>query len=231
MDLLHEPRRHLRVLEEVLRVRVHRGARVEQARGRPLAEHRQHPAERGAIDAAHAAEDEERRGHRRAGAPGGHDRVGLALLHERRRDADGRIGPAAQRVRGVLVHRDDFGRVMDLDARVRAAEQRPQPSFLADEHDIGRAALLPIQQRAPDDLVRGVVATHGVDGYAHGVTAAARFALILRTWRPRNVPQCGHAWCGGLGLLHCGQGTRFCAFSARWLRRSPCAACGIRFLG
>src|SRR5439155_3605851 len=44
-------------------------------------------------------------------------------------------------------------------------------------------------------------------------------------------PQCGHAWCGGLGFLHCGQGTRFCAFSARWLRRSPCAARGIRFLG
>src|SRR5207249_11156550 len=51
------------------------------------------------------------------------------------------------------------------------------------------------------------------------------------TWRPRNVPQCGHAWCGGFGLLHWGQGTSVIARSARWLRRSPCAARGIRFLG
>jgi len=59
---------------------------------------------------------------------------------------------------------------MDLDPRTRAAQEWSQTIFAPDEHDVRCAALVPIQQRAPDDLVRGVVATHGVDGYAHGTT-------------------------------------------------------------
>ena len=70
----------------------------------------------------------------------------------------------------MLVHRDHFSGVLDLDAKMRAAEQRTQALLLPHQHDIRGAAHPPIQQRAPDDLVRGVVATHGVDGYAHGTT-------------------------------------------------------------
>jgi hypothetical protein len=44
---------------------------------------------------------------------------------------------------------------------------------------------------------------------------AERLVLIFITWRPRYVPQFGHAWCDGFGLRHCGQATRFCALSAR----------------
>jgi hypothetical protein len=69
----------------------------------------------------------------------------------------------------MLVHGDDLGRVMDHDAGMFAAKQRPEAILTADEHEIRHAALLPIQQHAPDDLVRGVVATHGVDRYAHGI--------------------------------------------------------------
>ena len=170
VDLLHEPRRHARVLHEVPRIGVHRGAGVEEAGRGPLAQDRKHPAQRGTIDAAHASEDEEGGGHRRPGAARGHDGFGLALLHERRRDADGRVGPSAQRVRGMLVHRNDLGRVMDLHTRVHVTEERTQTVLASDEHDIRGASHLPIQQRAPDYLVRGVVATHGVDGYAHGTT-------------------------------------------------------------
>ncbi len=170
MDLFHEPRRHARVLHEVLRVGVHRRAGVEEAGRGALAEDGQHAAERGAVDPAHSTENEERRGHRRAGAARRDDGVGFALLDERGRDPDRRVGSSAQRVRGMLVHRDHLGRVLDLHAGVRAAKQRAQALLLPDQHDIGGAALRPIQQRAPDDLVRGVVATHGVDGYAHGTT-------------------------------------------------------------
>ena len=34
------------------------------------------------------------------------------------------------------------------------------------------------------------------------VERGVRFVLIGITCRPRKVPQWGHAWCGGLGLLH-----------------------------
>src|SRR5256885_2271545 len=43
-----------------------------------------------------------------------------------------------------------------------------------DEHEVRWTALFPIQQSAPDDLVRGVVAAHRVDGDLHQSTAVLR---------------------------------------------------------
>jgi hypothetical protein len=42
------------------------------------------------------------------------------------------------------------------------------------EDEVRRTTLLPIQQSAPDDLVRGVVAAHRVDGDLHQSAAVLR---------------------------------------------------------
>src|SRR5207245_8226072 len=56
----------------------------------------------------------------------------------------------------------------DADALVMAlARGRPKRLLAADEVQLGRAAGPPVQKCAPDDLVRGVVAAHRVDGDAH----------------------------------------------------------------
>jgi hypothetical protein len=69
----------------------------------------------------------------------------------------------------VLVHRDDIARVANGDARRERGSEVPSQLLLAaDENEIRLPATCPIQQRAPDDLVRGVVAAHGVDGDLHG---------------------------------------------------------------
>src|SRR5260221_10444064 len=134
----------------------------------------------------------------------------------------------------MLVHLDDVPRVDDGDTRARRRAERGPDGLLApDEHEIGDATLRPVQQRAPNDLVRGVVTTHRVDRDAHRyVLLGVRFLVrILITCRPRYIPQYGQAWCGGLRLLHWEHGPRFVARRRRWLRRSPCAASGLRFFG
>ena len=45
---------------------------------------------------------------------------------------------------------------------------------------ISRTATLSVQQRAPDDLVRGVIATHGVDGNLHLDFSSATLSIISR---------------------------------------------------
>ena len=71
----------------------------------------------------------------------------------------------------MLAHTDDVARVDHLDALPRrAAEQVADVRLPAHEHELGGSATRPIQERAPDDLVRGVVATHGIDGDAHFAT-------------------------------------------------------------
>ena len=123
VNLLHERGGHLRVLQQIACAGVHRRARIEQTRGAPLAGHREHAAQRGSVDATHASEDEQRRGHRRAGIAGRDDRVGLAALHQTRRDADRRVVASPQSGRGMLAHLDDAARVRDLDPRALRAEE------------------------------------------------------------------------------------------------------------
>ena len=167
VHLLHEARCHARELKDVVLVGVHRGARIEEARRLPL-RRRQHPAERGAIDPADAAEDQEGRRHRGASVAGGHHSVGFAVLDHRGRDTDRGIRAPSERRRGMLVHSDDVLRAADRDARGSFGAQGLADGILApDEHEVRHTALFPIQQSAPDYLVRGVVAAHRVDGDFH----------------------------------------------------------------
>src|SRR5258706_6026673 len=74
----------------------------------------------------------------------------------------------------MLVHPDDARRMDDLDPRLRADHAR-EPCLVADEDKIrGILGFRPIQQRAPDYLVRGVVTAHGVDGDAHDLGRGGR---------------------------------------------------------
>jgi hypothetical protein len=71
----------------------------------------------------------------------------------------------------MLVHLDHVAGIDDGDARTRRrAERRAHDLVAADKDDVGEPALRPVQQRAPDDLIRGVVATHRVDRDAHQIT-------------------------------------------------------------
>jgi len=90
------------------------------------------------------------------------------------------IAPA-QRRGGVLVHPDDAPRVHDVDAGRLLADKPAQPWLVTDEHEVSGADDLSIQQRAPDYVVRGVVAAHGIDGDAH----QCRIVLLGRGRAPR----------------------------------------------
>ena len=68
----------------------------------------------------------------------------------------------------MLVHPDDVLRPADRDARRSFGAQGLADGVLApDEHEVRHTALFPIQQSAPDYLVRGMVAAHCVDGDLH----------------------------------------------------------------
>jgi hypothetical protein len=68
----------------------------------------------------------------------------------------------------MLVHPDDIFRVTKRDAgRNLIAEDLADRVLTSDENEVGRTAFFSIQQSAPDYLVRGVVAAHGVDGDLH----------------------------------------------------------------
>jgi len=155
------------------------------------------PQSAGPVDAADPSEHQERRGHRRPGIPCADDRLRVAALHERRRDPDRRVAAPAERVRRMLVHLDDITGVDDGDARPgRRPERGPDDLVTADEHDLRDAALRPVQQRAPNDLVRG----RGHHPSRRPRCASAQVLLgvrflerILITCRPRYIPQCGQA--------------------------------------
>jgi len=75
----------------------------------------------------------------------------------------------------MLVHSDDVLRRADRDPRRYIRTEGLADLVLApDEHEVRWTALFPIQQSAPDDLVRGVVAAHRVDGDIHQSAAVLR---------------------------------------------------------
>ena len=68
------------------------------------------------------------------------------------------------------MHLHRVARVHDAHTVMESpAERMPQILVAPDEDDLGGAALGSVQQRAPDDLVRGVIAAHRIDRDAHGV--------------------------------------------------------------
>ena len=67
----------------------------------------------------------------------------------------------------MLVHRDDVAGVHERDPPSLAAEGPPHQVGPPDEDDLRLATPRPVQERAPDGLVRGVVAAHGIHRDAH----------------------------------------------------------------
>src|SRR2546430_1512497 len=68
----------------------------------------------------------------------------------------------------MLIHSDDGLRRADRDARWDLRTEELANRILApDENEVRWATFFPIQQSAPDYLVRGVVAAHRVDGDFH----------------------------------------------------------------
>jgi len=78
------------------------------------------------------------------------------------------------------VHLDGVAGIDDRDPRWRRTPERALHLFRsADERDLGLTALRSVQQRAPDDLVRGVIAAHRIDRDAHGVLGGSLLCADL----------------------------------------------------
>ena len=121
-DALGEDRAHPRVLGEVLRCRVGVGTDVDEHHRPRVGDHLD--GQPGPVDARQPAELEDAGRHPGTGVAGGHDRVGLAVADELRRDEDRRVLLLAQRERRVLVHADDGSGVDDADVGGQRAGDR-----------------------------------------------------------------------------------------------------------
>ena len=142
------------------------GADVEQDQGPGLGDHLD--GQRRPIDARRAAQPQHRGGHPGARVAGRDHRVGAAALHEVAGHEDGGVLLLAERLRRMLVHLDDLGGRLDRDVggQPGAGDGRDP---LRDPHQdhlvagvVGR-----VEERTRDDLGRGMVAAHRVDGEAN----------------------------------------------------------------
>ena len=150
---------------EPLRVGVDGRAAVDEQLHAVLAEHRERDRDRGPVHALDPAEAQQRGGHRRAGVAGADHRRGAPVAHRLGAAHERRVLLGAHRGRGLVVHRDDFGRVEELDPRraravgqVRARARRAGRRAARRRRTSSTAA-----QRAGDDLRRRAVAAHRVD--------------------------------------------------------------------
>src|SRR5207237_10700964 len=84
-----------------------------------------------------------------------------------------RVAAAAARSRRVFAHPPDVVRIAD-GAALTERPRSPKVVLAPHEDELGTAALGAIQQCAPDDLVRGVVAAHCVDGDLHSWVAGTK---------------------------------------------------------
>ena len=115
---------------------------------------------------------------------------------------DRRVALADEGAARVLVHLDDFGGGLDLDVRGTGpggGQGLLDAVGLSDEDERRVGDLGGLLDGAADDLVRGVVPAHGVDGDSHeGV---------------RERPRVPHTRCDCLGWLQRGQTERFGTFT------------------
>ena len=119
-------------------------------------------------------------GHGGSRVAGAHHGVGLALLHEVHGARDGGIALAAQGERGVVLHVHDLRGVDELDAAVVAADAlqfRLDAGVVADQEEAVETVVFAQGQRgALDDVGRGEVAPHRINGDLHGVATRERRA-------------------------------------------------------
>jgi len=80
----------------------------------------------------------------------------------------------------MLVHLHGVTRIDHGHSGVRSATEGPVDLFLAsDQNDLSLTAFRSVQQRAPDDLVRGVIAAHRIDRDAHSVLGGSLLGADL----------------------------------------------------
>lgn len=151
----------------------------------------EHRADGGPGQPGMEPQDERRRGHLRAGVPGGDEGVGGALSLQPQADGHRRIGLAAHRDGGLVRHLDDLVGIDQDEPLGGGADERRRVDQLAFEdgpHDggppdqlelVGRIELLERQQGRRDRGLRGVVAPHRVQGdprHDQALRAATRCA-------------------------------------------------------
>jgi hypothetical protein len=144
------------------------------------------------------AEQEQRGRQHRAAVAGGNDGIAEPVANALHGDAQRRIRLLPKCVARMVVHRDDLGRVHDLDVRmVVLRELGFDAAAIADERD--RDACLRGANRARDLGHRRPIASHRVDHDAHdalGYSSADFFATICS---PPYWPQLMQTRCGTRG--------------------------------
>ena len=234
-DLLGVGGAHDRELREPRRVAVHVGAGIDDD-GRLCDTRGEDGRYHGAVDALDAAQAEEGGGGESAGVPGGHGRLGLALLHQFHADGERVVLLAADGGGWRLVHRDHFVGIDESKRRAKLA-----PALLQFAHDIGLAAdhddLLKAGNLSPalrghhasaDYLARRLVAAHDVNSYPHGNLPEGEATLLRVAGFLLRVLLLG---AGGENLL----AIVVAALGARPVSALSCAAiralAGLRHLG
>ena len=125
----------------------------------------------GPIDARQGAQLDRRRGDSRAGVPRADDRGGFAFFHQIDRAADGGIFLPPDGFDRAVGHRDDLGRMNDLDPAIVAVvflQFGLDLRRVADEEEFVDLRIFAQRQDcAADEIWRPEIATHGVQSDFH----------------------------------------------------------------
>jgi hypothetical protein len=176
-DLLDEDGAHVPELDEMLRTSVSIRARVDQHRS--PADGRERHGDRRPVDVRKPADLEESRREHRARVPRRDDGLRVALAHRAAGGEHRAFALLARHVGGLLVHRDDVVGMNDF----QTLRERREDFLPAEKHRLD--AVRSRRERTRDDLLRGSIAAHRVDGdpdlrhrYGAGVSSGS-------TSRPR----------------------------------------------
>ncbi len=204
-------RAHLTELHQPLRLHLGVGTGVEQD-VRAVPGNRDRCGDRRSVDPPDPAHAQQRRRHRCAGVAGRDHRRRLAVAHSLGGTHQRRVLLAANALRGVVVHGDDF-RGLDQSEVATTIEIRG-----ADENDGNAERSCSVS--TGDDLAGCPITAHRVDcdrQHRGGVDQPTSTAT-----RSLYQPQAGHTVCGSLAAAHRGHTLRDGADSfhaaARWLR-------------
>ena len=159
-DVLDVNRRHHSALHKMFGLAVDVCAAVEHQRH--SARSRDRSGDRRSTDPLNPTEDQLSRRRRRPRISRRQHRVALAALDELRRHHDRRIFFGSDRFRRVLAHLDHIGRVFDRNFFRWLIEKFFDPILIADQNYFARKFLRRLE-RALDDLLRRVIASHCVD--------------------------------------------------------------------
>ena len=202
------------------------GAAVDEDLRR-VTRHRDRHRDRGPGDALDATHAQERGRHRGAGVARAHHRVGLAVAHELGATPRS-TSPSCVRTDGrrVVHRRRPRWRRTSSTPLSAGGEQRLRSTSSSPTRSTRTSSSLAGLHRAGDDLARGAVAPHRVDGDGDG--HRSRYSTSI-TWRPPYHPQLPHTMCGCLTAPQFGQVERAGAarrqLEARRCASSPWGSC------